>query len=284
MLSWALVVLLQVGGPAALQVPRSAKAARRSGLAFAVLLASTPLSRVEAQAVDSAPTPPSGPHVIRWYEAAAAAGGVALLSAVDEPVQDWIRDHRSEGTDDAAGVFRREGEPIWWGGITVGMTAAGLIIGDENVTRMGARAITSVAASAAVSTGLKYLLSRSRPAEGVGAFEFHPFSSRKDSAGVELRFSMPSGHTTAAFAVATTLADGIRSPVADVLLYTFATGTAWSRMNDDRHWLTDTAFGAMLGITTAKVVDGRWRIFNLRPPAFLVGKDGTVALSWQASF
>jgi membrane-associated phospholipid phosphatase len=72
--------------------------------------------------------------------------------------------------------------------------------------------------------------------------------------------------------------------VADVLLYTFATGTAWSRMNDDRHWLTDTAFGAILGITTAKVVDGRWRIFNLRPPAVLVGKEGTVALSWQASF
>jgi membrane-associated phospholipid phosphatase len=247
-----------------------------SGLALVVLLSGLPTSRLEGQV--------RCPHVIRWYEAAAAVGGVALLSVVDEPIQDWIQDHRSDGTDDAAGIFRREGEPIWWGGITIAVTAVGLIIGDDDVTRTGERAITSVAASAVVSTSIKYLLSRSRPAEGVGAFEFHPFRSLKDSAGVELRFSMPSGHTTAAFAVATTLADDIRSPVADVLLYTLATGTAWSRMNDDRHWLTDTAFGAILGITTAKVVNGRWRIFNLRPPAFLVGEEGTVALSWQASF
>jgi membrane-associated phospholipid phosphatase len=72
--------------------------------------------------------------------------------------------------------------------------------------------------------------------------------------------------------------------VIDVLLYTLATGTAWSRMNDDRHWLTDTAFGAFLGISTAKVVNGRWRIFNLRPPAFLVGEEGALGLSWQVPF
>ena len=83
-----------------------------SGLALVVLLSGLPTSRLEAQA--------RCPHVIRWYEAAAAVGGVALLSVVDEPIQDWIQDHRSEGTDDAAGIFRRVGEPIWWGGITVG--------------------------------------------------------------------------------------------------------------------------------------------------------------------
>lgn len=247
-----------------------------SGPAFVLLLAGLTGSRLEAQT--------RCPHVIRWYEATAAVGGVALLAVLDEPAQDWIQRHRSEGSDDAAGIFRREGEPIWWGGITVGLTAVGLIIGDADVARTGARAMTSVAASALASTGIKYLVGRSRPAERVGAFEFHPFSSLKDSSGVELRLSMPSGHTTAAFAVATTLADDIDSPVADILLYTLATGTAWSRMNDDRHWLTDTAFGALLGITTAKVVNGRWRIFNLRPPAFLVAEEGAMALSWQASF
>jgi membrane-associated phospholipid phosphatase len=249
---------------------------RWSGPAFVVLLAGHPGSRLDAQT--------RCPHVIRWYEATAAVAGVALLSVLDQPTQDWVQSHRTEGSDDAAGIFRHEGEPIWWGGITVGLTAAGLIIGDADVTRAGGRAMTSVAASALLSTGIKHLLGRSRPAEGVGAFEFHPLNSYKDSNGVELRLSMPSGHTTAAFAVATSLADDIGSPVADVLLYALATGTGWSRMNDDRHWLTDTAFGAILGITTAKVVNGRWRIFSLRPPAFLVGEEGTVALSWQLSF
>jgi membrane-associated phospholipid phosphatase len=249
---------------------------RWSCLILTVLLAGHPASRLDAQT--------RGPHLIRWYEATAAVGSVALLAALDEPTQDWIQRHRSDDSDDAAGIFRHEGEAIWWGGISAGLTATGLVIGDPEVTRAGGRALTSVAASAVVSTGIKYLLGRSRPAEGVGAFEFHPFSSLKDSAGVELRLSMPSGHTTAAFAVATTLADEIESPVIDVLLYTLATGTAWSRMNDDRHWLTDTAFGAFLGISTAKVVNGRWRIFNLRPPAFLVGEEGALGLSWQVPF
>jgi membrane-associated phospholipid phosphatase len=247
-----------------------------SGLVFAVLLAGVPCPQLHAQT--------RCPHVIRWYEATATLGAVALLSVVDEPIQDWVQGQRSEDSDEAAGLFRHEGEPIWWGGISVGLTAAGLIIGDDDVARAGGRAMTAVAASAAVSTGIKILLGRSRPAEGVGAFEFHPFSSQKDTSGVQLRFSMPSGHTTAAFAVATSLADDIRSPVADIVLYTLATGTAWSRMNDDRHWLTDTALGAILGIATAKVVNGRWRIFNLQPPAFLIGDEGRMSLSWTASF
>lgn len=241
-----------------------------------VVLAGASCPRLQAQT--------TCPHVIRWYEATVALGTVAMLSIVDEPIQDWVQSQRSEDSDEAAGLFRHEGEPIWWGGISVGLTAAGLIIGDADVARAGGRAMTAVAASAAVSTGIKFLLGRSRPAEGVGAFEFHPFSSLKDSTGVQLRFAMPSGHTTAAFAVATSLADDIRSPVADIVLYTLATGTAWSRMNDDRHWLTDTALGAILGITTAKVVNGRWRIFNLRPPAFLLGAEGRMSLSWTASF
>jgi hypothetical protein len=39
----------------------------------------------------------------------------------------------------------------------------------------------------------------------------------------------------------------------------------------------------MLGIFTAKVVNGHWRIFGLRPPGFLVTPAGT-RLGWSASF
>jgi membrane-associated phospholipid phosphatase len=115
----------------------------------------------------------------------------------------------------------------------------------------------------------------------VGAFNFHPFTSLKDSAGVETRGSMPSGHTVAAFAVATSLADDIDRPVVDVLLYTVAAGAGWSRIYDNRHWLSDAALGAALGYTTAKVVNGQWRIFGWRPPTFLVTPTGAPAVGWS---
>ena len=142
----------------------------------------------------------------------------------------------------------------------------------------------SLATSAVVGQVLKVVIGRSRPNAGQGAYDFHPFTAPEDSNGVSTGKALPSGHAAAAFAMATSLADDIDSPVADVLLYAAATGTAWSRINDERHWLSDTALGAVIGITSAKVVSGRWRIFNLTPPRFLVDPNGGPALGMSVDF
>ena len=84
---------------------------------------------------------------------------------------------------------------------------------------------------------------------------------------------MPSGHTTAAFALATSLSDDIHRPWASVGLYTLAVGTGAARVIRNAHWISDVAAGAVLGITSARLVNGRWRLFGLRPPAILLGPD-----------
>jgi membrane-associated phospholipid phosphatase len=85
------------------------------------------------------------------------------------------------------------------------------------------------------------------------------------------------------FALATSLADDIHRPLASIGLYGMATAVGWSRINDNRHWLSDVAAGALVGITSAKLVSGRWRIFGLKSPSFLVG-PGTAGLNWHAEF
>lgn len=223
-------------------------------------------------------------HVVRWYEAAAALGGVGALMLLDEPVQRFTQHHlRSNTTDDIASVFRQEGQAPYYAGLSLGVLGLGLVTGKPGIRRAGARLVAAVALSGAELEAMKYLVGRSRPNGGVGAFSFHPFASLTDSAGVETRGSMPSGHVTAAFAVATSLADDIKSPLVHVLLYTAASGTAFSRINDNLHWLSDTGMGAVLGIFTAKVVNGHWRIFGLRPPGFLVTPAGA-SIEWHTSF
>jgi membrane-associated phospholipid phosphatase len=222
-------------------------------------------------------------HLVRWYEAAAAVGGVGALMLLDEPVQRYAQRHRSNTADDIAEVFRQEGEVPYYAGISLGVLGIGIVSGDHGIRRAGTRLVAAVSLSAAEMEVMKRVVGRSRPNEDAGAFSFHPFTSLQDSAGVETRGAMPSGHVTAAFAIATSLSDDIKSPLVDVLLYTAATGTAFSRINDNRHWFSDTAMGAVLGIFTAKVVNGHWRIFGLRPPAFLVAPAGA-SLSWSASF
>jgi membrane-associated phospholipid phosphatase len=222
-------------------------------------------------------------HVVRWYEAAAAVGGAGALMLLDQPVQRYAQRHRSNTSNDIAAVFRQEGEAPYYAGISLGVLGLGVVTGKAGVRRAGTRLVAAVALSAGEMEVMKRLVGRSRPNEDVGAFSFHPFTSLKDSAGVETRGAMPSGHVTAAFAIATSLSDDIKGPLADVLLYTAAVGTAFSRINDNRHWLSDTAMGAVLGVFTAKVVNGHWRVFGLRPPGFLVTPAGA-SLSWHGSF
>ena len=223
-------------------------------------------------------------HVVRWYEVLAVVGGVAAVSALDEPVQRWSQEHRSNTSDEIARVFRSGGEPLVYATVSLGTLGAGIVLGDADVQRAGGRLVASVAVSAALSETLKRVAGRSRPNEGVGAFHFNPFTSLDDSAGMSTRSSLPSGHTTAAFAVATSLAEDFHDPYVSIVLYTLAGGTAFSRVNDNRHWLSDTVLGAALGVTTAKLVSGHWRIFGLRPPHFLVTPTGATTLSWGTTF
>ncbi len=221
-------------------------------------------------------------HVIRWYEAAAAVGGIAATMALDQPIQRFAQNHRSKTSDDISKVFRQEGEPVYYVTVSLGVLAAGVVSGSADLQRAGGRMVAAVGVSGIIMGGSKMLVGRSRPNERVGAFKFHPFTSLRDSAGVQTRGSMPSGHTTAAFAVATSLADDIHNVPVEILLYTFAVGTAYSRINDNRHWFSDTVAGAILGVTSAKLVNGHWRIFGLKPPGFLLTPTGTATLSWSA--
>jgi membrane-associated phospholipid phosphatase len=245
-----------------------------------------PGSHLFAQARPSGSEEPSrdSARVIHWTDAVWAAGGVALLSLIDEDVQRYTQKHRSNTLESFAAVFREQGSAIYYGGISLGVLSVGMISGDDGIKRAGGRLVATVAGSSIVMQGMKMLVGRSRPNANAGAYDFHPFSTLEDSAGIEQRESMPSGHTTVAFAVATSVADDIKSLPVSVLLYLWASGAAFSRVYENRHWLSDTAVGAVLGITSAKIITGRWRVFNIRPPQFLIAPSGDAALVWNLEF
>jgi membrane-associated phospholipid phosphatase len=214
-------------------------------------------------------------HVIRWYEAAAAVGGAAALAVVDEPLQRHAQRHRSETSDDVARFFRHMGQPEVYGTVSVGILAVGLVAHQPRLARTGGRAIGSIALAGVTTLALKTLAGRARPDSGIGAFHFKPFGSGD---------ALPSGHTSVAFALATSLAEDIDRTWVTIGLYTAATGTAFSRINDNRHWLSDTALGALVGFTSARLVRGRWQVFGIRPPGFLLSPSGEASLGWHATF
>jgi len=251
----------------------------RSAMVVLGLLATARPVLLAAQTRDSLPEVPAAEpmpsgHVIRWWHGAVAIGGLSALMLLDAPVQRYAQDNSGTGADNVAGVVRHFGQPEVYGTVAVGLVAAGLATHHPEVARTGGRLAASLVLAGAAAEGGKILFGRPRPEQSLDADGYSPFSGQT---------AMPSGHSALAFALATSLADDIHRPWATVGLYGMATAVGWSRLNDNRHWLSDVAAGALVGITSAKLASGRWRIFGLRPPSIIVGQ-ARAGLAWQAEF
>ena len=94
--------------------------------------------------------------------------------------------------------------------------------------------------------------------------------------------SFPSGHAGSAFAVASVFAEtyGEQNPWVPWVVYPIAAGTSLSRIDDDRHWLSDVFLGGAIGYFTGKMV-ARYSPFlkqhnvSLRP----FNEDGAVGVA-----
>ena len=217
-----------------------------------------------------APAQRQSSHTIRWWEAAVAVGAIGAVSVFDQRMDDWVQTRRSSHSDAIARVLRRGGEPALVLGVAGSLLAAGVISGHKDLQRSGGRVLAAVFTAGVTTVAIKKIVGRFRPDDASDQYVFKPFSSHD---------AFPSGHATVAFALAASLAEEIHRPWATALLYAGAGGTAWSRLNDHKHWLSDVLAGATVGITAAKVITGRWRIFGLGAPRFL-----HAGLEWRLTF
>jgi membrane-associated phospholipid phosphatase len=249
----------------------------------AVLLLFTPLllaapAPLPGQVPDSVPTTaapagtPRAPAPVKLWHFGAAIGGTMLISVVDDDVQRWVMENRTDGGMEVADAIDE------WGGfyvpaaVAVGGIGLGLAIKEPEVTRTGVRVATSVLVASGIGRVIKRSVGRARPSEADDQYTFDPFSDYT---------SFPSGHTLTAFALSTTLADAIDNTWADVGLYSLAAGTGVARVIQNHHWASDVVGGALLGLTVAKFVDGKWSLFGLESPEFLTGPQGA-GLRWTA--
>ena len=137
--------------------------------------------------------------------------------------------------------------------------ALGRAMGRGNVTAIGADLVQAALVSQTLTTAVKLSVRRTRP-DGTA-------------------FSFPSGHTAASFATATVLQRHLGWK-AGVPAYAVASYVAASRIQDKRHFLSDVAFGAAIGIVSGRTVTfgGRDHRVTLAPAATPAG--GGVSLTW----
>jgi len=214
--------------------------------------------------VPTTSTAPQPTADVTWWEAAVAVGGLAALSLADKPVNTAIQNMRTTTTDDIANVLKYFGQPVVFVPATLVPILVGLLSHNENLTMSGVRIGSSLLLAGATTGLLKYTVGRWRPDESSTQYKFSPFAGHD---------SWPSGHTTMAFALAASASYELHRTWATVGLYTLAAGTGWSRMNDEKHWLTDVGGGVLIGITSAKFIDRQWKVFGITAPSFLFSSE-----------
>ena len=143
-------------------------------------------------------------------------------------------------------------------GASIGAYAIGRSLGNSCLARVGADLIQAQIMAEGLTMIFKQATRRSRP-EGTG-------------------YSFPSGHTTVAFASATVLQRHFGWKVG-LPAYAVASYVAASRVEMKRHYLSDVAFGAALGIAAGRTVPiGHGRRLLISPMASPGGAGASFTL------
>lgn len=123
-------------------------------------------------------------------------------------------------------------------GIPVGMATLGLIKKDDQLFRNACVTISATIVCSGITNALKYTIDRQRP------YITYPDIAKKSSGGSP---SFPSGHTSSAFATATSLSLAYPKWYVIVPTFTWAGTVGYSRMHLGVHYPSDVLAGALVG-------------------------------------
>lgn len=176
-----------------------------------------------------------------WYNTGATFGGTALLFTLDKSAKTFALSNQTVINNNLFSFDKYYGS-----GYTAIFTATiygyGLFNENGNIRKLGLNASEALIYSVAITGILKAVIGRQRPYVGVSQLEFKPFSISDDS-----YHSLPSGHTTVAFAVSTVMANYLDNTYWKIFWYSSAGMVGLSRVYNNKHWTSDVFLGAAIG-------------------------------------
>jgi membrane-associated phospholipid phosphatase len=146
-------------------------------------------------------------------------------------------------------------------GLSAGVGLYGIIAKDTSAKKISIELLQAGLYSEAITEVFKIIVGRERPIATDNAFNFRPISFSFDFQ------SMPSGHTTSAFALSTVLSRHAHSTGLKILAYVPAGFTMFSRIYQHQHWLSDeipaAAIGYFVGNWVVDLHEGRRHRINV---------------------
>ncbi len=127
-------------------------------------------------------------------------------------------------------------------GAPVAVLGFGWIQKDSSLKSKGIFMVEALCVNAFTTTALKLAIKRDRP------FVTYPYLDKQADAG---SYSFPSGHTSSAFALATSLSLAFPKWYVIAPSYAYACAAGYSRMHLGVHYPSDVLAGAVVGVGSA---------------------------------
>ena len=182
-----------------------------------------------------------------WIAVGATAAIFAVLYNNDEEIHRWAVRNNDSGvlgaiTDigDKIEVFGLMGETGRW--YALGMVT-GYTFRWEKLERVTTDILFSHLVGGLISEATQQVFDRSRPHENQGAYNYGDGGT-----------SLPSGHSTTIFELATVLAHHFPQWWSQTAFYGLASTVVVQRFSGDQHWASDAFLGAALGYGVARVI------------------------------
>jgi membrane-associated phospholipid phosphatase len=184
-----------------------------------------------------------------WLKTGLVIGVTSGLIFADADIRDIAQRNQSSIGDKGATLGNALGNPLYTLPPLGLFYLYGQIYEDPKARRTSLLSVESLAISGAFTWTIKLTAQRPRPFTGETPDTWYGPSLKAGD------YSFPSGHTTAAFSVASVVAEEYgNNPYVPPIAYGLATLTAFARIYDDKHWASDAFFGGAIGYFVGKAV------------------------------
>ena len=178
------------------------------------------------------------------------AGGILANTSLDGDFQDWYQDDvRSLGTDDFAAFSKTFGDGQFVIPAVAGLALMGALCDytpcGDLVEDFGCRSTRAYLVGAPPTLLLQFGLGASRPGETSHGSQWRPLDD----------VNSVSGHAFVGAVPFITAAKMTENRCLKGGLYLCSTFTAWSRVNDDRHYLSQACLGWWIAYLACRAVD-----------------------------
>jgi membrane-associated phospholipid phosphatase len=181
-------------------------------------------------------------------------GAAAFTIYRDEEIYSGIKTYQSRHTwiSKISPVITLGGDNITVASACALFYLGGTVFHDEKARQTGLMSAEALIHAGLIVTVGKTLTGRQRPSfsNGEDHWNWFPTSLNMYKKGYSKTAydAFPSGHTIAAWSVATVIAQQYRDiKIVPVICYTLATGVGLSRITEDTHWMSDVILGGALG-------------------------------------